>query len=234
MIGFKPLFWPTLFTLPAILVLAGLGFWQLERRVEKRALLDEVAARMAAPIADLPADIADPEALKFRPVRASGVFLHDKEIHLLAPDPNGRSGYQIITPLRRDDGSYVLVNRGWVPQENRDAATRLAGQVEGKVTIAGLARPAWPRRLFVPENVPEKNFWFFGDLDAMAKAAGLTNYAPVFLEADATPNPDGLPIGGQTRITFPNDHLQYAITWFGLGAALIVIYFLYHRSRGRL
>ena len=118
-----------------------------------------------------------------------------------------------------------------MPGERRDSATRPEGQITGPVMINGIIRTAWPRHLFVPDNAPAANIWFFGDLDAMAKAAAVNDYAPVFLEADATPNPGGLPIGGQTRLTFPDDHLQYAITWFALAGALIGVYVLYHRSR---
>jgi surfeit locus 1 family protein len=67
----------------------------------------------------------------------------------------------------------------------------------------------------------------------MAKASGI-QVPPVLIEADGTPNPGGWPLGGQTRVEFPNDHLQYAITWFGLALALSAVYLTYHRSRGRL
>ena len=80
-----------------------------------------------------------------------------------------------------------------------------------------------------PDNEPDKNFWFWIDIPAMARSAQVQDriVADGYLEADATPNPGGFPIGGQTPIDLPNDHLQYAITWYALAVALIVIYFLY-------
>jgi surfeit locus 1 family protein len=229
--GFRLLLWPTLFTIPAFITLIGLGVWQLDRLDRKLNLIAQVESRMALAPERLPADITDPDALKFRHITVTGTFLHEHEMHLLAHTERGQVGYQVITPLIQPDGRAVLVNRGWVPDTKRDPAARPEGQVTGEVTVTGLARPGWPQGLFVPNNAPQANFWFWGDLDGMAKAAGLTQYAPVFVEADATPNPGGLPVGGQTRITFTNDHLQYAITWFCLAIALVVIFIIYHRTQ---
>ena len=229
--GFRLLLWPTLFTIPAFITLIGLGVWQLDRLDRKLNLIAQVESRMALAPERLPADITDPDALKFRHITVTGTFQHEHEMHLLAHTERGQVGYQVITPLIQPDGRAVLVNRGWVPDTKRDPAARPEGQVTGEVTVTGLARPGWPQGLFVPNNAPQANFWFWGDLDGMAKAAGLTQYAPVFVEADATPNPGGLPVGGQSRITFTNDHLQYAITWFCLAIALVVIFIIYHRTQ---
>ena len=232
--GIRPLFWPTFFTIPAFITLIGLGVWQVDRLQRKLNLIAQVQSRMAEPAIPVPADIPDPYALKFRQVEARGHFLHDREIHLLAHTLKGRVGYQIITPLQEESGRYILVNRGWVPDTNRDPATRAEGQVEGEVIVRGLARPGWTQGNFVPDNAPAANFWFWGDLDGMAKAANISPYAPIFLEVDNSPNPGGLPIGGQTRITFVNDHLQYAFTWFALSVVLLVIYALFHRAKAKV
>ncbi len=86
-----------------------------------------------------------------------------------------------------------------------------------------------------PETGPGQNVWFWFDLPAMARHAGITGpLAPVYVDAVATPIPGGYPLGGETRIELPNDHLQYAITWFLLAVALIVIYLVFHHQRGRL
>jgi surfeit locus 1 family protein len=225
---FRATFWPTLFTVPALLVLVGLGTWQLQRLAWKTALIEEVQSRQAAPPIPLPERIDDPMALRYRKVIVQGTFDHAKEMHLFAHTARGNLGYQVITPLKRDDGTWVLVNRGWVPDERKDPATRKEGQVAGPVTITGTARPAWPRHMFVPDNDPATNHWFYGDLAGMAAHAGI-EAAPVFVEADATPNPGGLPIGGQTPIDdIPNNHLQYALTWYFLAVGLAGVYFVYH------
>jgi surfeit locus 1 family protein len=229
--GVRILFWPTFFTIPAFITLIGLGIWQLDRLDRKLALIAQVQTRMAQAPELLPDEIPDPDALKFRRVEVTGEFLHDKEIHLLAHTAKGRVGYQVITPLREASGRFVLVNRGWVPDDRRDPASRADGQVSGVVTVRGLARPGWSQGAFVPDNAADKNFWFWGDLPGMAKAAAIAPVAPVFVEADDTPNPGGLPIGGQTRITFTNDHAQYAFTWFALSIVLLVVYWLYLRAK---
>ena len=135
-----------------------------------------------------------------------------------------------------DGGLPILVNRGWVPYERRDPATRAAGQVAGPVVVEGILRRE-PRggasSWFVPDNSPERNQWFWFDLPAMARAAGVPAFAPFYVEAAAAPNPGGLPIGGQTIVELPSNHLEYAITWYSLAIALAFIYVLWHRQRGQ-
>jgi surfeit locus 1 family protein len=138
----------------------------------------------------------------------------------------------VLTPLRESEGRIVFVNRGFIPSERKDPATRAAGQFAGTVHISGLlrlppdAKPNW----FLPDNRPDLNYWFWVDLPAMAAADHLavTDVAPFYIDADATPNPGGWPQGGVTPLSLPNDHLQYALTWFSLAAALVAIYVVYH------
>ncbi len=227
---FRPTLWPTLVAAPALLVLIGLGVWQLERLAWKRTLIATIEARLEAPAVALPAEVRDPEAWGYRRVVVRGRFLHDREIHLFAHDRRGQLGYFVVTPLRRADGGFVLVNRGWVPAARKDPATRPAGQVEGPVEIEGIVRLPWRQGWFVPDNDPAENVWFWGDLEGMAAAAGIA--APALLvDAGPAPNPGGLPVGGQTKVRFRNDHLGYALTWFGLAAGLAVVYVLYHLRR---
>ena len=169
--------------------------------------------------------------------KIAGTFLHDKEFHLAARSMKNAVGIQVVTPLRTDDGRIVLFDRGWVPSEKRDPATRRAGQLEGRVELTGVVRRAQVQRQFAPDNVPDKNVWFHVDVPLMRRLAGGTpdpTLDTFFLEADASPNPGGVPIGGQTHLDIPNDHLQYAITWFGIALALIGVYLAYHWENGRL
>jgi surfeit locus 1 family protein len=235
---FRPTFWPTMFTAPALLVLLGLGTWQVERLHWKDGLIAERTERTtAAPIAlpqagtNLSADaLAD---LDYRRAAATGQFLHGREMYLAARTMQGAIGYQVVTPLQRADGSILLVNRGWVPDDRKDPARRAEGQVAGNVTIEGAIRAPGRQHWLQPDNEPAKNLWFWMDLGAMAQHAGAPpeRLVPVFLEAGSTPNPGGLPVGGQTRVNLPNDHLQYAITWYALAVGLAVIYVLYHLRR---
>lgn len=217
------------------LILIGLGTWQVQRLTWKTELIETIERHMALPLAPLPADVADPQEYRYRRVTVEGIFHHDKEIHLFAHSRAGEPGFQIITPIERPDGSFVFVNRGWVPEPLKDPMMRPQGQVSGPITVTGIGRPgwqpAWLHRWIVPDNRPDTNLWFFGDLNAMAAHFGITQYAPIFVEADATPNPGGWPQGGQTRIEIRNDHLQYALTWYSLAVALAVMFVLARRRR---
>lgn len=238
MLRFKPTFWPTVFAVPAVLVMLGLCLWQVQRMTWKEALIERLHSRMAQPAIDAATVAADPVAAEYRKVRLTGTFLHDKELHLLARSLNRNVGVQIVTPLRLASGDVVLFNRGWVPEERKDPARRAEGQVAGTVTVEGIVRltEADIKGWFVPENRPDRNVWLTVDVAAMRRAAGLPE-APAlkadrwWVAADAAPNPGGFPIGGQTRVNLPNDHLQYAITWFLLAVALVAVYVAYHWRR---
>ncbi|OWJ57647.1 SURF1 family protein [Inquilinus limosus] len=209
--------------LAVFLGLLALGIWQVERRAWKLDLIARVDQRVAAePVAPPGPDgwarvTADQD--EYRHVRISGRFLNDREAQVTASTMKG-AGYWVMTPLQADDGTVVLVNRGFVPTENRDPATRAAGQMEGPLTVTGLLRITEPKGGFLRSNDPAAERWYSRDVAAIAAARGLTDAAPYFIDADATPNPGGLPVGGLTVIAFPNSHLVYAITWFGLAALL--------------
>jgi surfeit locus 1 family protein len=218
---------PSLMTLVALVILLGLGTWQLQRLQWKSEIIATIEANVALPVTPLPNEDIDVEAWRYRKAQVVGRFHHDKEIHLYAASAKGKPGYLIITPLERPDGRFVMFNRGWVPLDKRAPQTRLAGQVEGLQTVVGMGRKPWLQNTFVADNEPQENIWFYGDLDGMAKFRGIVHYAPLFLEADETPNPGGLPLGGQSRINISNDHLSYALTWFSLAIALLLVYGFY-------
>ena len=223
---FHPSWGMTLAAISAMGALLALGTWQMDRMQWKEALIAERGQRLAAPPVNLPAQVAAPEALEYRRVQAVGRFLHDRELYMAGRSRRGQSGYHVIAPLQRADGSAVLVDRGWVPLDRKLPQSRDQGLVDGQVTIQGLARvpqrPGW----LTPKNQVEGNFWFYVDVPAMAAAASLSNVLPVYIEAGLAPNPGGLPVGGQPETNLPNNHLQYAITWYALALALGVIYVL--------
>src|ERR1700722_8356958 len=231
MLGFHPRLIPTLFTVPGVLILLGLGIWQVQRLHWKEGLIAQRdTAVAAAPIAP-PQTLAEARADEFHHVIAEGAFDNAKELFLAASSDAGESGYQVVTPLRLDDGRTMFVNRGFIPLELKDKAKRAAGELSGSVRVAGLLRvpPAGKPSFFLPDNRPDLNLWFWVDLPAMPRQDDIVDPVPFYVDADKTPNPGGWPKGGITRLDLPNDHLQYAITWFSLAIALIVIYVLYHR-----
>jgi len=227
--------WPSVWAAGAFLILLGLGTWQVERLFWKEGLIAQRhAAVTAAPIA-LPQSLAAARPLEYHRVRVSGRFANDHELYLGATSRDGRAGYQVITPLRMADGATVLVNRGFIPQDRKPPESRSAGELSGDVTVTGLLRlpPLGKPHWFIPANSPERNYWLYVDIPAMAAAAHVPNVLPFYVDADATPNPGGLPLGGQTLLELPNDHLQYAITWYALAAALVVIYIIFIRRHRR-
>jgi surfeit locus 1 family protein len=233
MTGFRPQLWPTLFTVPVLVLLLALGSWQIQRLHWKEGLIAQRQVAISAAPTPAPRSLEEARGMEFRHVTTDGIFLHDKEIFLGATSESGMQGYQVLTPLLEPGGRIVFINRGFIPSELKDPAKRAVGQVAGAAQVRGLlrlppaGRPAW----FLPDNRPDLNYWFWVDLPAMSAVAKLDpdRVAPFYIDADASPNPGGWPKGGVTRLALPNDHLQYAITWFSLAVALMVIYFIFHR-----
>ncbi len=206
--------------LVAAAALAALGVWQLERRVWKHELVAAVAARIdAEPVAAPgPDDWKRINAKRdaYRRVTATGLFRHDRETLVQAVTDRG-PGYWVVTPLETS-GFTLLVNRGFVPKDRRDAAARAAGNVAGPVAVTGLLRVTEPGGAFLRSNDPATDRWFSRDVAEIAKARGLRNAAPYFVDADARANAGGYPVGGLTVVRFPDNHLVYALTWFALSA----------------
>ncbi|AIC26161.1 surfeit locus 1 family protein [Rhizobium etli bv. mimosae str. IE4771] len=213
----------------ALAILISLGTWQVERLHWKEGLLADIATRQAAapvPLADIEAMAASGGDIEYRKVTASGRYINNKERHFFATW-RGQTGFYVYTPLELADGRVLFVNRGFVPYENKEPEMRMQGQLTDQQTVTGLARaklPSKPSRL-VPDNDVAKNIFYWKDLDVMAESVGLdkARVLPFFVDADSTPNPAGLPIGGVTQVDLPNDHLQYALTWYGLAAVLVVV-----------
>lgn len=195
----------------------ALGIWQVERLAWKRALIARVETRLhAAPTALPPPSswptITDRDA--YRRVRISGTFDHAAETLVQAVTEQG-GGFWVMTPLRTAQGA-VLINRGFVATDRRAPASRRAGQVAGSVTVTGLLRTTEPGGAFLRSNDPASGRWYSRDVAAIARARHLSPAAPFFIDADETPNPGGYPVGGLTVVRFSNNHLVYALTWFGL------------------
>lgn len=203
----------------------SLGVWQVERLSWKLDLIARVDARVHAPAASAPDEAAWPsvDAAKdeYRHVTASGRLLHDRSALVYASTERG-PGYWVLTPLQFDNGAVVYINRGWVPTERKDAASRTEGDPSGPVQVTGLLRMTEPGGTLLRSNDPPSGRWYSRDVEAMGKTAGLSRVAPFFIDADATPNPGGLPVGGLTIVRFPNSHLSYALTWFAMAALSLV------------
>ena len=212
-------------------MLIGLGTWQVQRLHWKRSVIAARAARLAEPPLKVTAAVLEGEAAVFRRAGATGEFLHDKEMLVLNRVRHGQPGFDVVTPLRLAGGGHILVNRGWVPRARAAPPTRPAGQVRGPVALTGILRAGVKTSRWVPDNDPAKDLWFYSEIEAMAAKAGLARVVGLVLVADDSPNPGGLPKGRRAAVEITNRHLGYAFTWYGLAAALAVIYFIYHIKR---
>jgi surfeit locus 1 family protein len=209
------------FDLAAILCvacLAALAVWQVHRRAYKLDLITRVETRVhAAPLpAPGPTRWADVSASsdEYRRVMAAGEWLEDRYALVQAVTELG-SGWWVMTPFARDDGTTVLVNRGFVPADKRDPLSWRA-QSPNRVTVIGLLRMSEPGGAFLRANDPAMSRWFSRDVAAIAASRGLPRVAPYFIDAERTAGERGLPVAGLTVIAFSNNHLVYALTWGAL------------------
>jgi surfeit locus 1 family protein len=226
-------FFCVLIVLAAFVTLMGLGNWQMQRLAWKLGLIagiEERAYRPPMPISEY--DIR--EHGEYSRLEMTGTFDHDEEMPLYAIGPGGKPGYHIYTPFHITDFFPVIVNRGWVPLELRDPATRPQGQLAGEITITGLTRRGFEPGRFTPDNNPDANDWYYPDPSMMARHAGFEGpVVSILIDADASDIPGGWPQGGVTRLVLSNKHLGYAITWYGLAATLagVVAAWLWGRRR---
>jgi surfeit locus 1 family protein len=248
--GVQSLVWLGGCVVLAVIFFVSLGNWQVRRLTYKTTLAAQVTSRLGERPIPLPPPTVwpamDPEAMDYTPVRLTGHYLLAKEFHVFATllDPKGQEGgvgWWIFTPFVEPDGTTVIVNRGFVPDRLKDATTRAQGQTGGEIIVTGLLRRPEGRNFFTPANDLSRNRWFTRDPLAMARELGLSTEStlPFYIDAgkDMTP-PDGFPQAGETIIDFSNNHLGYAMTWYGLALAAIGVYaaFVWRwaaNSRGR-
>jgi surfeit locus 1 family protein len=207
---------------------AALGLWQVERLAWKNSLVAAVEARSTAAPLDLnEADWGeiDPEASEYQRVSVSGRFEGEDTLSQALTVHGG--GFWVMTPLALDDGRAVLVNRGFVTSEERDAGIP---RPDGALVVTGLLRRSEPDGGFLRSNDPTAGRWYSRDIAEIGAARGLGNLAPFFVDADASG--EAYPIGGLTVLTFSNNHLLYALTWFGL--TLLSLFALYWLVRDRI
>jgi surfeit locus 1 family protein len=231
---------PSLVALVALAVLLALGTWQIERKAWKEDLIATLAERLAGPATDLPARTAwgrlTAATDEFRRVAFRAQLLNDQDVLVYTTGSALRSdvsgpGYWVFAPARLADGSLVAINRGFVPEGRQETRRSAEAPVAGSVEIVGAMR--WPeaRGLFTPADDPARNLWFVRDHVAMAGAKGWGPVAPFFIDQEAPEPSGGLPRPGRIRPNLPNNHLQYALTWYGLALVLVVVFGVWARGR---
>lgn len=213
--------------LPLIAILLGLGIWQVERRSWKLALIDRVERGLAAAPVPAPGPAEWPRIdgdAAYRKLRVTGHYLPCRTRLAQAVTDLG-PGKWVMTPLVTDRGFTLFINRGFLPDgQTLPDCERVP---DTSITVTGLLRLSEPKGGFLRANDPAANRWYSRDVAAMGQ--GLPAVAPYFVDADRSG--DGWPRGGMTVLRFPNNHLVYALTWFGL--ALLTAWFAWRAWRGR-
>ena len=219
----------------------GLGSWQLQRRAWKLALIERVTERVRAEPVAAPARAQWPEINaaqhEYLPVTISGQFLQYKTVLAQAATELG-SGFWVMTPLQTADGNQILINRGFVPASERQAWLSEAADATPQ-TITGLLRMSEPGGGFLRDNDPANQRWYSRDVAAIAKAQGLSQAAPYFIDQGLPHQPQVQPSqtwprAGMTVIVFHNSHLVYALTWFGMALLVLVAAYVVVRWERRL
>lgn len=222
----------------ALVVLLGLGTWQLQRKVWKDGLLADIHGRaLAPPLGALPAATTPPLLWpEYRRVALTGRFDHGGERHVFISVPGqangiGGPGYWVFTPFATGD-QRIYVNRGFVPMGRKAVVTRLEGQTETPVTLEGVLRRAEPRGTFSAANSRAKNEFYVRSPREFATDPGAAGISDLdhYIDLIAPLPPGGLPLPMVGRIAIPNRHLEYAMTWYALAATLLIVAF----ARGRV
>jgi surfeit locus 1 family protein len=232
-VTFRPLPVLTFATLLALAVLIALGAWQLQRRAEKHLLLDKIGTRMASAPAPVEILLATGDYAAYRPATALGTFVYEKQIYVYAPRNDGspRPGNKVVVPFRLASGGTILVDRGWVPAGWIAARGEGGADPEGEIEIEGVLRPPAVPGFFTPPPDLANHVFYLRDSAAIAGAVGVTLKSMLILEATKrVGDPEPLPI----EFNIPDNHLNYALTWFSLAIVLLVIYLRFHHMRGRL
>ncbi len=223
-------------------VLCGLGSWQLQRLNEKNAFLATLAAEAERAPASLPADAnwtrLDLDSLDLRRVALAGEWLPGTQatVRVVMPETlagglRGGFGRYAIQALRLDAGGIVLVNRGFVAESE----IRRLSEASGRAALTGILRKPEAGNAFTPRGDAGQRDFHLRDPAPIAAALGL-QAAPFMVEAERAPGAAAYPLGVDVRELIgrvPNNHLQYAFTWFGLAATLIGVLLAYLRSRSR-
>ncbi|HEY5377922.1 MAG TPA: SURF1 family protein [Pseudolabrys sp.] len=232
----------TVFTAAGVAILIGLGVWQLDRKVWKENLIATLDERLVRAPADLPPPDdwvrLTPGKDEYTRVKFPAEFLLGEGALIYTagsafrPDVQG-PGYWVFAPARLTGGSIVVVDRGFVPYDRKDPASRAQGAPLGSIDIVGVMR--WPetRGMFTPNDEPQNNVWFLRDQKAIAAVKKWDAPAPFYIEQESPVPPGGLPKPGKLIVSLPDNHLQYALTWFGLALGLAGVYVTWLAGRLR-
>ena len=232
---------PTIAVIIGIAILSSLGVWQIQRKAWKENLIATLNARLSQPPLDLPPRTAwkdlKPQGHEWHRVHFLAEFIPGQEALVYTagssfrPDVKG-PGYWVFSPARLAGGSVVIIDRGFVPMDHKDAATHPAPTK--LIDIVGVMR--WPEQsgTFTPGADIKGNVWYARDLKAIAAAKQWSDAAPFYIEQESPVPPGGWPKPGKLVVNLPDNHLQYVLTWFGLALGLAAVYVAWLVRRRRI
>ncbi len=205
-----------------------LGQWQARKVGPKTEMLAQIELGMAADPTELLPHLDDPQAIEYQRVYFTGILMDVEAIHVFGTNLAGAPGFYIYVPVQRLVGDPVIVNFGWVPYDHTGPVYLPKGE---PVQISGIMRASGRSGSFTPANEPDNNIWFNADVYAMAAHFGLDEFERyrIFYDGDHVSEDNQLPVplGGQTIVNIPNNHLSYAFTWYGLALSLTGVFVFY-------
>jgi cytochrome oxidase assembly protein ShyY1 len=237
---------PILFVLAALATFVALGTWQVERKAWKEALIASLDARLSALATPLPPAEAwrtlDRTDNEFRQVRFSAAYATGTPALVFTSGSALRNdvlgpGYWVFALARLPEGEFVVINRGFTPQHAKGLRIAEASDSTGSIEMTGVMRWPEPRGYFTPEDDPARNLWFVRDHLAIAAGKGWSaresEIAPFFIDLEGPVPASGWPRPGPLKVNIRNEHLQYAITWYGLAAAVAVMFAVWLMNQRR-
>ncbi len=234
----------SLFTLVMLAVFIGLGVWQLERRVEKHALIAALTERLAVEPVPLPPpsewNRLTPPKDEFRRVRFTASYTAGPGAMVFSSgsavrDDVSGPGTWAFMPAQLSGGQIVVINAGFVPNAMQDPAVQ-----DRAVSQLAIGKPAeltgylrFPRKagMLTPAASPAKRLWFTRDQLEMSRLLGWGDVAPFYIDLEQPVPPNGIPSPGPLHVHLKDDHMQYAITWFALAGAVLIGFFAWWRGK---
>ncbi len=231
---FRPKLAPTLFVIPALILLFSLSFWQFQRLNWKQEIIRQIEIQSQLGAIELPQNVELSNML-YRRVIVKGEFLHQDEVHIYGGSRKfkGEVGYYVLTPMLLANGQVIMVNRGWVPDNLKDAIARPQTQTKGQVEVTGAIMANEEKGLYIHDNQPERNLWFYVNLDEMRNFLKIPEkdfIANFYILAQENKDLNMIPYGRDLEPNVRNHHLGYALTWLFSAISLMVIYIMYHRK----
>jgi cytochrome oxidase assembly protein ShyY1 len=231
------------FTLIMVVLLIGLGLWQLQRRADKHILIAALSERLAEQPVALPNQSEwaslTPARDEFRRVRLSATYESRPDVMVYtfasAVRPDVGVGTWAFLPARLAGGGTVVINAGFVQNTSQDRSQQdraVRPLVTGQpAAMTGYLRFPEKPGVLTPSPASDKRLWFSRDVGAMAQALGWENVAPFYIDLETPVPASGVPKPGPLDVHLKDDHLQYAITWFGLAAALLIAFGAWWRNQ---